>query len=60
MLKAYHLGRIVQAGYKLVLGHARYPGSCALNVGFGAKLLARHPNWYDTGELYRFYELRLL
>ena len=59
VLKAYHLGRIAQAGYELVLGHALYPASCALNLGFGASLGARHPNWYDTGELYRFYNLRL-
>jgi hypothetical protein len=30
-----------------------------LNVSFGARLGARRPNWYGTGELYRFYELRL-
>jgi GNAT superfamily N-acetyltransferase len=59
ILKAHHLGRIGQAGYELVLGHARHPASCALNVSFGAKLGARHPNWYGTGQLYRFYELRL-
>ena len=59
VLKAYHLGRVAQAGYQLILGHARCPDSSALNVSFGAKLLARHPNWYETGELYCFYELRL-
>jgi len=31
----------------------------ALNVSFGARLGARHPNCFGTGELYRFYELRL-
>jgi len=59
VLKAFHLGRIAQAGYELVLGHAPHPASCALNVSFGATLGARHPNWCDTGELYRFYRLRL-
>ena len=59
VLKAYHLGRIRQAGYRYAIGHAKHPASVALNVGFGAKLLARHPNWYDTGELYQFYELKL-
>ncbi len=59
ILKAYHLGRIRQAGYRYAIGHAKDPASCALNVGFGAKLLARHLNWYGTGELFRFYELRL-
>ena len=46
-------------GYEVVIGHARFPASCALNVSFGARLGARHPNWYGTGELYRFCELRL-
>jgi hypothetical protein len=38
ILKAYHLGRIAQAGYETAVGHARYPASCALNVSFGARL----------------------
>src|SRR2546425_11658222 len=59
ILKAYHLGRIAQAGYEIVIGHALHPASCALNASFGAQLGASHPNWYDTRELYRFYELRL-
>jgi len=59
ILKAYHLGRIAQAGYDVVLGHARDPDSSALNGYFGAKLLTRHPNWFGTGQLYRFYELAL-
>lgn len=59
ILKAYHLGCIAQAGYDLAIGHALHPSSCALNVTFGARLGKRHPNWYGTGELYRFYELRM-
>jgi GNAT superfamily N-acetyltransferase len=59
VLKAYHLGRIRQAGFLYAIGHAKHPASCALNVAFGAKLLARHPNWYGTGQLFRFYELKV-
>jgi GNAT superfamily N-acetyltransferase len=59
ILKAHHLGRIQQAGYRYVIGHARDGASVALNLGFGAKLLTRHPDWHGTGDLYRFYELAL-
>ena len=59
ILKAHHLGRLQQAGYRYAIGHARDGASVALNLAFGAKLLTRHPNWYGTGELYRFYELEL-
>jgi len=59
VLKAYHLGRIRQAGFHWAIGHAKHPESCALNVAFGAKLLARHPKWYGTGQLFRFYEMKL-
>jgi GNAT superfamily N-acetyltransferase len=59
ILKAYHLGRAAQAGYRVMIGHAREGPSCALNAGFGAVLGKRHPNWYGTGEAYRFYVLRL-
>lgn len=59
ILKANLLGRAAQAGYRVVLGHAREGASCALNVGFGAVLGRRHPNWYGTGAAYRFYVLRL-
>jgi GNAT superfamily N-acetyltransferase len=59
IMKAYHLGRAAQAGYRVVIGHAREGASCALNVAFGAVLGQRHPDWYGTGEPYRFYVLRL-
>ena len=59
ILKAHHLGRIRQAGYRSVIGHARDGASVALNRRFGAKLLTRHPDWHGTGDLYRFYELGL-
>jgi GNAT superfamily N-acetyltransferase len=59
ILKAYLLGRAAQAGYRVVLGHAREGASCALNVRFGAALGRRHPDWYDTGAAYRFYVLWL-
>ena len=59
ILKAHHLGLIRQAGFRVVIGHAREGASVALNVGFGATLLTRHPDWHRTGEGYRFYELGL-
>jgi GNAT superfamily N-acetyltransferase len=59
IIKAYHLGRAAQAGYRVVIGHAREGASCALNVAFGAVLGRRHPDWYGTGEPYRFYVLPL-
>lgn len=59
VLKAYHLGRIRQAGFRYAIGHAKHPESCALNESFGAKLLTPHRNWYGTGQLFRFYELKL-
>lgn len=59
ILKAYLLGRAVEAGYRWVVGHAKEGASVALNQRFGAKLGRRHPNWADTGEPYRFYALKL-
>jgi GNAT superfamily N-acetyltransferase len=59
ILKAHHLGRIQQAGYRYAIGHARDGASVALNIAFGAKILTPHPNWYGTGEIYHFYEMKL-
>lgn len=59
ILKAYVLGRAFEAGYQWVVGHAKEGASVALNRFFGAKLLRRHVNWSDTGDAYRFYELKL-
>jgi len=59
ILKAYLLGRALEAGYQWVVGHAKEGASVALNRRFGAELRRRHPNWYGTGEPYRFYVLRL-
>jgi GNAT superfamily N-acetyltransferase len=59
ILKAYMLGRAFEAGYRWVVGHAREGASVALNVRFGAELGRRDPNWYGTGDAYRFYVLKL-
>ncbi len=59
ILKAYFLGRAVQAGYRVAIGHAKEGRSCALNESFGARLGVRHSNWYGTGQPYRFYEMAL-
>ncbi len=59
IVKAYLLGRAVEAGYRWVVGHAKEGPSVALNLRFGAKLGRRHANWADTGEPYQFYMLKL-
>ena len=59
ILKAYLLGRAFEAGYRWIVGHAKEPASVALNLRFGAGLGRRYPNWYGTGDAYRFYALRL-
>jgi GNAT superfamily N-acetyltransferase len=59
VLKAYFLGRTTQAGYRVAVGHAKEGASSALNEAFGARLGARHANWFGTGEPYRFYEMAL-
>ena len=37
----------------------RVPVGTTVVVPALPKLLARHPNWYGTGELFRFYEIKL-
>ena len=59
ILKAYFLGRAAQAGHRIAVGHAKEGASCALNTFFGARLGARPPNWYGTGDAYRLYEMAL-
>jgi GNAT superfamily N-acetyltransferase len=59
IVKAYLLGRAVEAGYRWVVGHAKEGRSVALNQRFGAELRRRHPNWSETGDPYWFYTLKL-
>ncbi len=59
ILKAYVLGRAVEAGYRWVVGHAKEGASLTLNQRFGAKIHRRHTNWFGTGDPYRFYSLKL-
>jgi GNAT superfamily N-acetyltransferase len=59
VLKAFFLGIVSQAGYSLVLGHARQGRSVQLNRSFGATVHREHPNWGGSGETYYFYTLRL-
>jgi GNAT superfamily N-acetyltransferase len=59
LLKAFFLGIVSQAGYSLVLGHARKGRSVELNRAFGATIHHAHPDWGGSGETYCFYTLRL-
>ena len=59
ILKAFFLGVALQAGFPLVLGHARSGASVHLNEAFGASIGTAHPDWFDTGETYYFYTLAL-
>jgi GNAT superfamily N-acetyltransferase len=59
ILKAFFLGIASEAGYSLVLGHAREGGSVRLNETFGAQIGTAHPDWCGTGETYYFYALQL-
>ncbi len=59
VLKAFFLGIVSQAGFPLVLGHAREGRSVQLNKAFGAAIHTAHPDWSGSGETYYFYTLRL-
>jgi len=59
LLKAFFLGVVSQAGFPLVVGHAREGRSVRLNTAFGAEIHAAHPDWFGSGETYYFYTLRL-
>ena len=59
ILKAFFLGVVSQAGYSLVLGHARSGPSVHLNERFGAQIGTAHQDWSGTGETYYFYTLHL-
>ena len=59
LLKAFFLGVVSQAGFTLLLGHAREGRSVRLNTAFGAEIHTAHPNWFGSGETYSFYTLRL-
>lgn len=59
VLKAFLLGVASQAGFRIVLGHARSGASVQLNEAFGAKISTVHHDWYGSGETYYFYTLEL-
>jgi len=58
ILKAAFIGR-VSHDFKRIWGHARPGASQALNKKFGAKFLRTEKNWFQTGEDYKLYVLRL-
>jgi hypothetical protein len=59
ILKAYWLGMVKQAGFSVVIGHARPNGSQELNKKFGAKMGDVFYDWYGTKENYIMYQLDL-
>jgi hypothetical protein len=58
ILKAAFIGR-VSCDFKRIWGHARPGASQALNKKFGARFLRTEKNWFQTGEDYKLYVLRL-
>ena len=59
ILTAYFLGQVARSGYKWIIAHSRVGASCELYRAFGARFLSTHRDWYGTGEVYRFWVLRL-
>lgn len=59
ILKAYCLGLWKGMGYAGVLGHARAGRSLYLQLSFGAKVVDKFPNWYETNEEYYLYMQKL-
>ncbi len=59
ILKAFLLGVASQAGFEIVIGHARSGASMQLDRTFGAETGVAHQDWYGSGETYYFYTLKL-
>lgn len=58
ILKAYFLG-MAESQFDYVVGHARQGASIHLNKKFGAKVEQPFDNWYQTGETFYLYSLKL-
>lgn len=58
ILKAAFIGRVWQDFHR-IYGHARPGASQALNRKFGARFSTTYKNWFQTGEDYRLYVLKL-
>lgn len=59
ILKAYCLGIWKERGFEYAVGHARTGGSMKLQLSFGAKMIGKFDNWYQTGETYNLYLQKL-
>lgn len=59
ILKAYCLGYWKANGFELAIGHARDGASLSLQEFFGAEVVGRFDNWYQTGEAYNLYIQKL-
>ena len=58
ILKAAFIGR-VSRDFRAIYGHARPGASQALNRKFGAQFLQTYEDWFETGESYGLYVLKL-
>ena len=59
LLKSYCLGLWKSMGYDFAVGHARDGASLKLQEYFGAKVIDKFSNWYQTGEIYNLYLQKL-
>jgi GNAT superfamily N-acetyltransferase len=59
LLKSYCLGLWKGRGFELAVGHARDGASLSLQEFFGAEVVSRFDNWYQTGETYNLYLQKL-
>lgn len=55
LMKSYCLGYWKGNGFNLAVGHARDGASLFLQEFFGAEVVERFDNWYQTGETYNLY-----
>lgn len=58
-LKKYTMGEMKNEGYKYCCGHSRHGISSMLNKSLGAIFLKKYNNWFDTGEPYFLYNIKL-
>ena len=59
ILKAYFHGYLKGLGYEMVIGLSTSPQMNKVNDLFGVIWITEHENWYDTGRIAKFYEVKL-
>lgn len=58
-LKKYAMEDMKNEGYEYCCGHSRHGISSLLNKSLGAIFLKKYDNWFDTGEPYFLYKIKL-